>query len=147
MIPIIIPPLRDRSDDILPLAQCFVREFSETFARDVHGFTPSAEQALLDHPWPGNVRELRNRIERAVALSQAPRIGVEALFPSEPAEPDAASLATLAEVRDRAERRHIRAVLADVDNRIEEAAKRLGVSRSTLFDKMRKLDIRSESDV
>jgi len=81
VIPIIIPPLRDRSDDILPLAQCFVREFSETFARDVHGFTPSAEQALLDHPWPGNVRELRNRIERAVALSQAPRIGVEAHFP------------------------------------------------------------------
>jgi len=62
VIPIIIPPLRDRSDDILPLAQCFVREFSETFARDVHGFTPSAEQALLDHPWPGNVRELRNRM-------------------------------------------------------------------------------------
>jgi two-component system response regulator AtoC len=60
---------------------------------------------------------------------------------------DGGPQATLAEVRDRAERRHIRAVLADVDNRIEEAAKRLGVSRSTLFDKMRKLDIRSESDV
>ena len=126
MIHVIIPPLRDRSDDILPLAQCFVREFSETFARDVHGFTPSAEQALLDHPWPGNVRELRNRIERAVALSQAPRIGVEALFPSEPAEPDAASLATLAEVRDRAERQHIRAALADVDNRIRSVLRRRG---------------------
>jgi two-component system, NtrC family, response regulator AtoC len=60
---------------------------------------------------------------------------------------DGAPQATLAEVRDRAERRHIRAVLADVDNRIGEAAKRLGVSRSTLFEKMRKLDIRSESDV
>jgi DNA-binding NtrC family response regulator len=93
------------------------------------------------------VRQLRNCIERAVALSQAPRIGVQALFPSEPTEADGAPPATLAEVRDRAERQHIRAVLADVDNRIEEAAKRLGVSRSTLFDKMRKLDIRSESDV
>jgi DNA-binding NtrC family response regulator len=80
-----------------------------------------------------------------VALSQAPRIGVEALFPSEAAEPDRAPLATLAEIRDRAERQHIRAVLADVDNRIEEAAKRLGVSRSTLFEKIRKLDIRSGS--
>jgi DNA-binding NtrC family response regulator len=143
VIPIVIPPLRDRSDDILPLAQQFMKEFSAAFDRDVHRFTPAAEQALLEHPWPGNVRQLRNCIERAVALSQAPRIGVEALFPSE-AEPDGAPPATLAEVRDRAERQHIRAVLADVDNRIEEAAGRLGISRSTLFDKMRKLDIRSE---
>jgi DNA-binding NtrC family response regulator len=143
VIPVVIPPLRDRSDDTLPLAQRFVREFSEKFDRDIQGFTPAAEQALLNQPWPGNVRELRNCIERAVALSQAPRIGVETLFPCEPAEPDEVPLATLAEVRDRAERQHIRAVLANVDNRIEEAAKHLGVSRSTLFDKMRKLDIRS----
>jgi DNA-binding NtrC family response regulator len=146
VIAVTIPPLRDRSDDILPLAQRFVHEFSEAFERVVHGFTPAAEQALLNHPWPGNVRELRNRVERAVALSQAPRIGVGALFPSEAAEPDGGPPATLAEVRDRAERQHIRAVLADVDNRIEEAAKRLGVSRSTLFDKMRRLGIRSDSD-
>jgi len=68
VIRVAIPPLRDRSDDILPLAQLFMREFSETFDRDVHGFTPAAEQALLEHSWPGNVRELRNRVERAVAL-------------------------------------------------------------------------------
>jgi DNA-binding NtrC family response regulator len=147
VIAVVIPPLRDRCDDILPLARRFVQEFSEAFERDVRGFTPTAEQALLSDPWPGNVRELRNRVERAVALSQASRIGVNALFPSEATEADGDRQATLAEVRDRAERRHIRAVLADVDNRIEEAAKRLGVSRSTLFDKMRKLDIRSESDV
>jgi DNA-binding NtrC family response regulator len=147
VIAVAIPPLRDRSDDILPLARRFVQEFSEAFERDVHGFTPTAEEALLSDPWPGNVRELRNRVERAVALSQASRIGVNALFPSETTEADGDRQATLAEVRDRAERRHIRAVLADVDNRVDEAAKRLSVSRSTLFDKMRKLDIRSESDV
>jgi DNA-binding NtrC family response regulator len=144
VIPVIIPPLRDRSDDILPLAQCFVREFAQAFQRVVHGFTAEADQALLCHPWPGNVRQLRNSVERAVALSQAPRIGVEALFSSEAVEPGAAPLATLAGVRDRAERQHIRTVLADVDGRIEEAARRLGVSRSTLFEKMRKLGIRSE---
>ena len=147
VIAVVIPPLRDRSDDILPLARRFVQEFSEAFERDVRGFTPTAEQALLSDPWPGNVRELRNRVERAVALSQASRIGVNALFPSEATEADGDRQATLAEVRDRAERRHIRAVLADVDNRVDEAAKRLGISRSTLFDKMRKLDIRSESNV
>jgi len=147
VIAVVIPPLRDRCDDILPLARRFVQEFSEAFERDVRGFTPTAEQALLSDPWPGNVRELRNRVERAVALSQASRIGVNALFPSEATEADGDRQATLAEVRDRAERRHIRAVLADVDNRVDEAAKRLRISRSTLFDKMRKLDIRSESNV
>jgi DNA-binding NtrC family response regulator len=146
VIPVRIPPLRDRSDDILPLAHGFMREFAEAFHCDVKGFTAEAEQALLDRPWPGNVRELRNRVERAVALSQGSRIGVEALFPSDAPELGAAPLATLAEVRDRAERHHIRAVLADMGGRVEEAARVLGISRTTLFDKIRKLDIRSVSD-
>ena len=110
VIAIAIPPLRDRSDDILPLAQSFMREFAMAFHRDVNGFTPEAEQALLSHLWPGNVRQLRNCVERAVALSQAPRINVEALFPCEVPEADEAPPATLAEVRDRAEREHIRSV-------------------------------------
>jgi DNA-binding NtrC family response regulator len=145
VIPVVIPPLRDRSDDILPLAHGFLRDFAKEFRRDVKGFTAEAEQALVNQPWPGNVRQLRNCIERAVALSQAPRIGVDALFPAEASDADEAPLATLAEIRDRAERQHIRAVLTDVENRIDEAAKRLGISRSTLFDKMRKLGIRSGS--
>ena len=138
VIAVAIPPLRDRSDDILPLALRFLREFSEAFDRDVRGFTPVAEQAMLEHSWPGNVRELRNRIERAVALSQAPLIGVDALFSSETVMPDGASFPTLAEVRDRAERRHIRAALAGAEGRVDDAAKALGVARSTLFERMRR---------
>jgi DNA-binding NtrC family response regulator len=146
VISVAIPPLRDRPDDILPLAHKFMREFSEVFARDVHSFTPAAEQALLEHSWRGNVRELRNRIERAVALSDAPGIGVEALFPLEATKLIGArsSFRTLAEIRYRAEQRHIRAGLTRAGGRVEEAAKLLGVSRSTLFEKMRKLDIRSD---
>jgi DNA-binding NtrC family response regulator len=144
VIPVAIPPLRDRADDILPLAHLFIREFSKAFGQDVHGFTITAEQALLHYYWPGNVRELRHRVERAVALSQASRIGAEALFPSDAPEPVEAPCKTLAEVRERAERHHIRAVLAAAGGRIEDAAKLLGVSRSTLFDKMRKLEIRSD---
>jgi DNA-binding NtrC family response regulator len=143
VISVAIPPLRERADDILPLAGRYVREFAEAFHRDVHGFAPAAEQALIEHSWPGNVRALRNRVERAVALSQSPCIGVEALFSSEARVPGGGPLATLAKVRDRAERQHIRVVLASADRRIEEAAKLLGVSRSTLFEKMRKLEIRS----
>jgi DNA-binding NtrC family response regulator len=146
VISVVIPPLRDRRDDILQLAQQFIQEFAEAFARDVHGFTASAEGVLLEHPWRGNVRELRNRIERAVALADQPWIGVEALFPSEPAEAISGEdrFRTLAEVRDRAERDHIRAVLARVSGRAQETAKLLGVSRRTLFEKMRKLNIRSD---
>jgi DNA-binding NtrC family response regulator len=146
VISVVIPPLRDRRDDILPLAQRFMRDFAAAFARDIHGFTPAAEQALLEHPWCGNVRELRNCVERAVALTEAPWIGVDALFPSEPGEPAEAEggYQTLAEVRCRAERNHIRAVLRVVGGHVDEAARLLDVSRSTLFEKMRKLDTRSD---
>ena len=143
VVRVVVPPLRDRAEDILPLAAGFLCEFSEAFARDVHGFTSAAEQALLAHPWPGNVRELRNRVERAVALAEAPWIGPAALFPSEAAAPapDERALPSLAEVRERAERHHIRAALARVGGRVDEAAKMLGISRSTLFEKMRKLAV------
>jgi DNA-binding NtrC family response regulator len=147
VISVVIPPLRERCDDVLPLAQKFVREFSKSFGRKVHGFTPAAEQALLDRPWPGNVRELRNCIERAMALSDAPWLGAEALFASAATEPvgSETSCQTLAEVRYGAERRHIRNALESAGGRVDTAAKALGVSRSTLFVKMKKLDIRSEA--
>jgi DNA-binding NtrC family response regulator len=146
VISVVIPPLRDRRDDILPLAQKFMPDFAEAFARDIHGFTPAAEQALLEHPWYGNVRELRNCVERAVALSVTPWIGVDALLPSALAELLGVEgrYRTLAEVRDRAERDHIRVVRASVGTRVEEITKVLGVSRRTLFEKMRKLNIRSD---
>jgi DNA-binding NtrC family response regulator len=147
VISVVIPPLRDRRDDILPLARKFMGDFAGAFARDIHGFTPAAEEALLEHPWCGNVRELRNCVERAVALSVTPWIDVNALLPSEPAEPLGAEdrYRTLAEIRDRVERDHIRAVRAQAGMRVEEMAKVLGVSRRTLFEKMRKLNIRSDA--
>ena len=147
VISVSIPPLRERQEDILPLAQQFIREFSKRFDRNTYGLTPAAETALLEHSWPGNVRELRNCVERAVALSEASWIGVEALFPSPAGETAGAGLQyrTLAEVRWRAERDHIRTVLACAGQRAEDAAKLLGISRSTLFEKMRKLDVRSDT--
>jgi len=140
-----IPALRERTDDILPLAYLFMQEFARAFSREISGFTPTAEEALLEHPWRGNVRELRNRVERAVALSTSPWVGREALFSDEKVEPEAVAgpSSTLEEVIRRAERQHIRAALARAGGRVEEAAKLLGVSRSTLFEKIRKLDMRA----
>jgi len=146
VIPINVPALRHRPDDVLPLAHAFAREFSEAFDREVHGFTAAAEQDLLSQRWPGNVRELRNRIECAVALAQSGWIGPETLFPDEAANSDVENtLPTLCEARAAAERRHIRMALELAGGRIEEAAKTLGISRSTLFDKMKKLEVRSEA--
>jgi len=141
VIPVVVPPLRERKDDILPLVRRFIAEFAEAFDRPVHGLTPTAEQALLSHPWPGNVRELRNRSERAVALTENPWIGPDDLFPA-PGRSSVSDrdLPTLSEVRDSAERHHIRVALDKSGGRVDQAARLLGISRSTLFEKMRKFD-------
>lgn len=145
VIPVAVPPLRERNADILPLVKRFLAEFAEAFERSVHGLTPLAERAVLAHPWLGNVRELRNRIERAVALANNPWIGPEDLFPVVGQSARSASdLQTLSEVRESAERHHIRVALDKSGGRVDEAAKLLGISRSTLFEKMRKFEVHAE---
>lgn len=144
VIPLQIPPLRDRRDDILPLARKFLSEFSAAFAREVHGFTASSEQAMQGWGWPGNVRELRNRIERAVALNDAAYLRPEALFPERLGSSTDGDMSTLAEARQNAERDHIRSAL-ERTGRVEDAAKLLGISRSTLFEKLKKLGIAAEA--
>jgi len=73
--PIVIPPLRERSEDIPLLAQHFLGEYGRTLGKRVDGFEPAAMEALLAYPWPGNVRELRHAVERAVILAKDPLIG------------------------------------------------------------------------
>lgn len=139
VIDVAIPPLRDRREDILPLARLFLDEFADAFARPLRGIDPRTEAMLLNHGWPGNVRELRNRIERAVALAEGPQLATADLFPGEAAAP--ANPPTLAEVREAAERRHIREVLASTRGDAVRAAAILGISRSTFFEKIRRLGI------
>jgi DNA-binding NtrC family response regulator len=144
VISVIVPPLRERIDDILPLARQFLSRTSMAFSRPVDGFTSLAERALLEHEWPGNVRELANRIERAVALSRGGRVEPADIFPERTA---IAGLderpPSLAEAREIAERREILSALAATDNDVTLAAHRLGVSRSTLFEKIKRLRIRN----
>ncbi|MCM0019467.1 MAG: sigma-54 dependent transcriptional regulator [Tagaea sp.] len=146
VIPIVVPPLRERPDDVLPLAHALLARTAASFGRQAPGFTSLAERALLDHDWPGNVRELANRIERALALAlaQDARIGPGDLFPeragSETVEDRPFSLA---EAREAAERREIAAALAATGNDVGLAAQRLDVSRSTLFEKIKRLGIRA----
>lgn len=144
VIGVAIPPLAGRPEDIMPLALRFVGEFAERFGREPLGFTTGAEAALLAHSYPGNIRELRNRVERAVALGDGPWIGVADLFPERHPSPSGKdAVLTLAQAREAAERKHILRVLNEADGDVAVAAERLDVSRSTLFEKIKRLGIRS----
>lgn len=145
VIRVAMPPLRDRREDVLPLARRFLGEFAGTFARSLRGFTTLAEDALATYDFPGNVRELRNRVERAAALAESDLITATDLFPerASPARADTA-VPTLADARDAAERRAIAAAMAATSGDVTRAAEWLQVSRSTLFEKLRRLGLRGE---
>jgi len=79
VIQLLLPPLRDRREDILPIAHHFLRDFTRSMSKAIRDLTPEAERTLLDYPYPGNIRELENIIERAVALETGDRITLESL--------------------------------------------------------------------
>lgn len=146
VIPVAIPPLRDRPEDIAALLRRFVAEFAGVMGRtSVPRITDAAFAAARTHPWRGNVRELRNRAERAVALADGPTITAADLFP-EAGLPEGEPVHTLGAVREQAERRHILSVLEQTGGRIQDAARRLGISRTTLWERMRRLGISPQPD-
>jgi two-component system response regulator HydG len=131
-----LPPLRERRDDILPLARTFLAASGERSGRKGLSFSPPAAQQLLRHDWPGNVRELENAVERATVLATSDRIGVEDLPDEIRAIADhggGASPCSLAEV----ERKHILAVLAASDGNRAKAAATLGIGTATLYRKLK----------
>ena len=143
VIPVRVPPLRDRAADITMLLDRFTTEFAALMRRDIGGVSPLAEEAALAHDWPGNVRELRNRVERAVALAASARLMPGDLFPEMDKGQDrtVAEIETLSQVRNAAERRQILRALRVTDGQVLKAAELLGVSRTTLWEKMRRLRI------
>lgn len=130
-----VPPLRDRPDDILPLARALIGDAARRFARSVPELSPTAAERLMSHPWPGNVRELENAVERAVALARGTIIEASDLpLDSQAARalvPEASD--TLAAV----ERAHILAVLARNDGHRERTALQLGIGSATLYRKLK----------
>jgi len=146
VIPVRIAPLRERRDDILPLARAFIAEHALAFGSTVRGLTTIAEDALLAYTWPGNVRELRNRIERAVALSSGPWLGPNDLFPGQGRSSAGEAATSLAEAREATERRQILAALDQTGGDVRAAAERLGIGRSTLFEKIKKHGLQRQAD-
>ncbi len=123
VIQIHLPPLRDRGEDVLELADMFMREITQQLGMPPVRIDEKAEAALLRYDWPGNIRELRNLIERTVILGAFPD-NIDPL----PADDDRPWSENLADM----ERRHILAVLREARGDREEAARRLGISRKTI---------------
>ncbi len=143
-VPIHLPPLRERREDIPLLAEAFLREFAGERGKDLEGLSDAALEVLDGHGWPGNVRELRNVIERAVVFCHAPRITPEHLPPglrdapvSSPSPGPPGPPEPLRQAVERAEAEAIRTALAATDGRRNEAAEILGISRKTLWEKIK----------
>ena len=138
-VEITVPPLRERREDIVPIARHYLELYSRKYGKDGKSFSPAAEQALAEDPWPGNVRALRHAVERAVILAPDDTIAPEDLSLGASARP-AASVATAPTVHnlDQMERQTIEKVLRKHGFNISRAAKELGLTRASLYRRMEK---------
>ena len=134
---IALPALRERREDIVPLAQLFLERFAEKYHRPLTGLDESAKMVLEGGRWSGNIRELQNCIEKAVILSDGTTLTAKDIQ-LEHAKTGASAAGTLREVSDAEEERMVREAVARSNGNISSAAKALGVSRPTLYAKMKK---------
>ncbi len=139
-----IPPLRDRRDDIIPLAMLFVERNNTEIGREVKGLSPETQERMLQYNWPGNVRELKNVIERAVILCagdeiQADNLPLELREGSSKIEPsnEFSSLSTDGDSLEAMEKHHIFNMLEKYNGNKSQTARILNISRSTLREKMK----------
>lgn len=141
-----LPSLKSRPDDIPWLMDLFFEQSRQGERALVRGFSTLAQEAALEYGWPGNVRELKNRVERAVTLANGEWIIPVDMFPDlvEAEHPLIKAFATLSETREFAERRQIERAIKETNGQIIEAAKLLGISRTTLWEKMRRLEVTGE---
>ncbi|TMA35415.1 MAG: Fis family transcriptional regulator, partial [Deltaproteobacteria bacterium] len=155
VVPIVMPPLREREGDIALLAEFFADRFAREFGKRIERIAPESLERLFAYSWPGNVRELSNVIERAVVLARGPELEIapellsQALGPARDAEPAAPRLSATdrsdAITLEENERRHIEETLERTDWVIEGergSAAALGLSASTLRSRMKKLGVR-----
>jgi len=148
VIQILIPPLRDRTEDILPLTRFFIEHYNRKFKRSIEGTTDAAAKLLAVHDWPGNVRELRNAIERAMILEESALITPQSL-PIAIVRPDAGGPAPAAadipsdglSLEDN-ERSLLARALEKTNGNQTQAARLLRITRDTLRYKMKKFNLR-----
>jgi len=136
VVPLTIPPLRERRDDIPLLAQHFLKQSNRRMNKDIRGFTPSAMQKLMLYPWPGNVRELENTVEKAVVMTRQDMITPE-LIPS--IRPSAeGQIKPLTEAKEEFEKRYLKEVLQLTGGNISRAAQFAGRYRADFYKMLKK---------
>lgn len=132
-----LPALRERPGDIQPLAQLFLKRFATKYRRAVENISTDAAHRLTTHFWSGNIRELQNVIEKAVILSEGKTLHLDDLS----LDTSAASVATSTQTLEEAEEQTIRNTMARCGGNLSLVAKELGISRPTLYSKLKKYDI------
>lgn len=136
VVTIDLPPLKSRREDILPLAEHFLKKYAKQNNSSVRGFSPEVVEFMLDYDWRGNVRELENMVERGVVLSKGKAITL-AEFPQELTAQAPAEGKTL----EALEKNHIQKVLEETGGNIARTARLLGIHRMTLYNKLKKHNI------
>ncbi len=148
VVPVHLPPLRDRPEDIPPLVSHFIRHFNQRLKRNIQSVTPEAMRQLVQYNWPGNIRELENIMERAILLSKGTELTHFDLIPE--ADTDGSGLTAEFSMKElvqketeRFEKRLLKSALDQTRGNVTRAAKLLGLSRKGLQLKMRKYDLHS----
>jgi|WetSurMetagenome_2_1015567.scaffolds.fasta_scaffold50818_3 DNA-binding NtrC family response regulator len=142
-IAIPIPPLRDRRDDVLPLARAFLKRFASQAGRPLTDFSSAAAERLRRCDWPGNVRQLQNEVQRAVLMAEGKLVDVQDLSISDAPTSGESSNGNLTLI-EAMERNKIIEVLRDTNGNKQEAARRLGIGRQTLYNKIGGYEIKKE---
>jgi DNA-binding NtrC family response regulator len=140
VIPVHVPPLRQRREDVLALAEHFLERHARSVGRALE-FSDDARRVLAQHAWPGNVRELENAVERAVVLARGDSIGREDLLLDAAARSAAPQGGSLQDALDRAAAERIHSAIAAAGGRRADAAATLGIERTTLYRLMKRLGI------
>jgi DNA-binding NtrC family response regulator len=141
-IAIPLPPLRERRDDILPLARAFLKRFAAQANRPLADFSPAASERLRKFDWPGNVRQLQNEVQRAVLMCEGNMVDLQDLSVTDATRPELNDEnLTLMEAM---ERNKIIEVLKDTGGNKQETARRLGIGRQTLYNKIKAYGIKCE---
>lgn len=145
-----VPPLRERPEDVMPLAMHFLDRFSRKFGREVGPFTPEAAAALEAAAWPGNVRQLEHVVERAVAVKAGGLITLADLGPlgvaTPAAAPGAASpLVAYRDARERFERAYFTRLMSEAGGNVSEAARMSGLARQNLYPYLKRYGIVADS--
>jgi two-component system response regulator GlrR len=155
VIPIYLPPLRERKEDIVPLVEHFLKKCSQQMKKEVKGLTPEALRKLMLHDWPGNVRELENTIEYAVAMAQKDIITEDSVLQSKSVPVDGGKgsdlerrdgsqerLKPLKDARDAFERDYLVQVLSMTEGNVSQAAKLAGKYRADFYELLKKHDLK-----